>query len=108
QKKVLAMSQIQSDILWFHKIKLSKKYDSQVCKLHVVVPISSGDKGTEQELVNSDLEYQVSNNSYYIEEDKTTRRQMKIEFGKHEHQFENKDDEILLSSKWDSDFSLEE
>ncbi|CAG8811132.1 1560_t:CDS:2, partial [Gigaspora margarita] len=29
-----------------------------------------------------------------------------IEFGEHEHQFENKDDEILLSSEWDSDFSL--
>ncbi|CAG8854417.1 12244_t:CDS:1, partial [Gigaspora margarita] len=70
-----------------------------------------------------------SDDSYYIEEDKTTRRTNEsleenkylgeeeqkwetlisewIEFGKHEHQFENKDDEILLSSEWDSDFSLE-
>ncbi|CAG8850419.1 9430_t:CDS:1, partial [Gigaspora margarita] len=31
-----------------------------------------------------------------------------IEFGEHKYQFKNKDDEILLSSEWNSDFSLKE
>ncbi|CAG8842465.1 20793_t:CDS:1, partial [Gigaspora margarita] len=54
-------------------IKISKEYDSQVRRLHVVAPILSGDEGTEQELVNSDSDYQVSDDGYYVEEDKTTR-----------------------------------
>ncbi|CAG8842352.1 3714_t:CDS:1, partial [Gigaspora margarita] len=73
QNKVLAISQIQSDILWSCKIKISKKYDSQVCRLYVVASILSDDEDTEQELVNSDLNYQV-NDDGYIKEDKTTRQ----------------------------------
>ena len=121
------MSQIRSDILWSRKIKIAQEYDSQVRRLHVAAPISSGDEGTKQELVNTDSDYQVSDDGY-AKEDKTTRRTNEsleenkylgeeeqrwenlisewIEFGEHEHQFENKDDEILLSSEWDSDFSL--
>ncbi|CAG8819953.1 28522_t:CDS:2, partial [Gigaspora margarita] len=64
----------------------------------------------------------VSDNGY-VEEDKTIRWTNEsleknkylenlisewIEFGEHEHQFKNKDDEILLSNEWNSDFSLEE
>ncbi|CAG8823337.1 13167_t:CDS:2, partial [Gigaspora margarita] len=60
-----------------------------------------------------------SDDGYYVEKDKTTRwineseEEQRwenlisewIEFGEHEHQFKN-NDEILLSSEWDSDFSL--
>ena len=71
------MSQIRSDILWSRKIKIAKEYDSQVRRLHVAAPISSGDKGTEQELVNTDSDYQVSDNCS-VEENKTTDGQMKV------------------------------
>ncbi|CAG8820915.1 32336_t:CDS:1, partial [Gigaspora margarita] len=48
-----------------------------ICKLHVAVPILLGDKGTEQKLVNTDSDYQVSNDSY-IEENKLLDRQTKV------------------------------
>ena len=51
------MSQIRSDILWSRKIKIAKEYNSQVHKLHVAAPILSDDKGTKQELVNTDSDY---------------------------------------------------
>ncbi|CAG8839183.1 968_t:CDS:2, partial [Gigaspora margarita] len=102
---------------FFRKIKISKKYNSQVRRLHVAAPISSGDKGTEQELVNSDSDYQVSDDGYYVEKDKTTRQtneslEENKYLGEEEQRLslksiKNKDDEILLSSEWDSDFSLE-
>ncbi|CAG8814697.1 10205_t:CDS:2 [Gigaspora margarita] len=78
QKKVLAMSQIWSDILWSRKIKISKKFDSQVHRLHVAASISLGDEGTKQELVNSNSDYQISDDGYYVEKDKTTRQTTKV------------------------------
>ncbi|CAG8679568.1 22159_t:CDS:2, partial [Cetraspora pellucida] len=72
QNKVLAMSQIWSNILWSRKIKNTKKYDNQVHRLHVATPISSS-KDVKQELVITNLDYQVSDNSD-IEKDKTTRQ----------------------------------
>ncbi|CAG8816058.1 9212_t:CDS:1, partial [Cetraspora pellucida] len=60
QNKVLAMSQIRSDILWSHKIKNAKEYNNQICRLHVAAPILLGDENVEQELVITDLDYQVS------------------------------------------------
>ncbi|CAG8581825.1 17268_t:CDS:2, partial [Dentiscutata heterogama] len=51
-------------------------------------PILSDEEANKQELVFTDLDYQ-------------------IELGDRENQFENKDNEILLSSEWNTDFSLE-
>ncbi|CAG8735089.1 9344_t:CDS:2, partial [Cetraspora pellucida] len=63
--------------------------------LHVAAPILLGDENAEQELIFTDFNYQISNDS-------------DVEEGtKHENQFENKDDEILLSGEWEADFSLE-
>ncbi|CAG8771684.1 33498_t:CDS:1, partial [Racocetra persica] len=65
------MSQIRSNILWFCQIKNAKKYDNQICRLYVATSILDN-KNIKQELIITDLDYQVSDNSN-IEEKITTR-----------------------------------
>ncbi|CAG8687145.1 3219_t:CDS:2, partial [Cetraspora pellucida] len=72
QNKVLAMSQIRNDILWSRKIKISKEYDNQIHRLHVATPILSDDESIEEELIITDLDYQVSDDGN-VEEETTTR-----------------------------------
>ncbi|CAG8843480.1 33126_t:CDS:2, partial [Racocetra persica] len=79
--------------------------------LHVAAPILLGDENVEQELVVTDLDYQVSddeNEDSAAEEEQRWENLINewIEFGERENKFENQDDEILLSSEWDADFSL--
>ncbi|CAG8572003.1 17776_t:CDS:2 [Cetraspora pellucida] len=108
------MSQIRSDILWSRKIKNAKEYDNQIRRLHVAAPILLGNENVEQELVVTDLDYQVSDNDD-VEEGTATRshnqKNRSLEenedlVGERENKFENKDNEILLLSEWDADFSL--
>ncbi|CAG8751652.1 13365_t:CDS:2, partial [Dentiscutata heterogama] len=63
----------------------AREYDNQAQQSYIAAPILSDEEANKQELVIMDLDYQL---------------------GDRENQFENKDDEILLSSKWDTDFSL--
>ncbi|CAG8489568.1 17285_t:CDS:2 [Cetraspora pellucida] len=72
QNKVLAMSQIRSDILWSRKIKSAREYDNQAQQLHIAAPILSDKEADEQELAIMDLDYRVSDNDSN-EKETTTR-----------------------------------
>lgn len=125
------MSIIRSDILCSRKIKNAKEYENQLRRLHIATPISSGDETSEQELTITDLDYQVSDNedednieeptdesgnlaNQNLDDDLVTEEEQRweyiinewIELADRENQFENQDDEILLTSDWDSDFSF--
>ncbi|CAG8705028.1 8455_t:CDS:1, partial [Cetraspora pellucida] len=74
QSKVLAMSQIRSDILWSCKIKNAKEYNNQICRLNVAASILLGDENAEQELIFTDFDYQISDDSD-VEEKTSTKSQ---------------------------------
>ncbi|CAG8797237.1 7387_t:CDS:2 [Cetraspora pellucida] len=114
-------------LLWGYYILIAEPG----CRLHVAAPILLGDENVEQELVITDLDYQVSddndveevtairshnqkNRSLEENEDLVAEEEQRwenlinewIEVGERENKFKNKDDEILLLSEWDADFSL--
>ncbi len=96
------MSQIRSDILFTRKIKEARECKREIQEEMVQVSDdenvegSSQNTGVDGEEIITDDEKQKW--SQLIEE--------WIELGNRENQFENNDEEIFLSSEWNSDFNL--
>ncbi|CAG8698118.1 16616_t:CDS:2 [Dentiscutata erythropus] len=88
KKKVFAMSQIRSDILYTRKIKETRECKREMQRLHIAAPIPN----------NKDKELEPDGDELY---------QVKwINLGIQENQFDNQDDQIFISSEWDSDFNF--
>ena len=117
------MSQIRSDILFTRKIKEARECEREIQRLHIATPICPDDEVEECELDEEEM-VQVSddengegssqNTGVDGEEIITDDEEQKwsqlieewIELGNRENQFENNDEEIFLSSEWNSDFNL--
>ena len=112
------MSQIRSDILYTRKIKETRECEREMQRLHIAAPIPNNeDKELEPD---GDELYQVSdedsneinskdNNEVIIGEEEQRWDQLIqewINLGIQENQFDNQDDQIFISSEWDSDFNF--
>src|SRR6266496_1315326 len=113
------MSQIRSDILFTRKIKEARECEREIQCLHIATPICPDDEVEECELDEEEM-VQVSddengegssqNTGVDGEEIITDDEEQKwsqlieewIELGNRENQFENNDEEIFLSSEWNS------
>jgi hypothetical protein len=120
------MSQIRSDILFTRKIKEARECEHEIQRLHIATPICPDDEVEEHELNELDEEeiVQVSddengegnnqntdvNGEEIITDDEEQRWSQLIEewieLGNRENHFENNDEEIFLSTEWNSDFNL--
>jgi len=120
------MSQIRSDILFTRKIKEARECKREIQRLHIATPICPDDEDDEVEECELDEEemVQVSDDEngedssqntgvdgeeIIIDDEEQKWSQLIeewIELGNRENQFENNDEEIFLSSEWNSDFNL--
>ncbi|CAB4415694.1 unnamed protein product [Rhizophagus irregularis] len=125
QKKVLAMSQIRSEILFTRKIKDVRECEREMQRLHIATPICP-DNENEDDNLNEGGYIQVSDDEDKVDNNETTNNNDDreeliiqneeqrwnqlikewIELGNRENQFENNEDECFLSPEWNNDFDF--
>ncbi|EXX66655.1 hypothetical protein RirG_121730 [Rhizophagus irregularis DAOM 197198w] len=125
-KKVLAMSQIRSDILYHRQKKNAKELDTKVQRLHIATPIIEDDNInnpefnnlTDDDLLVSDDDNgeNESNNLTLNDSSKPHTEEQEqgwnifvkewIEAIKRENTFDHSEDEILLDGEMDNDFNF--